>query len=121
MSLDFEQRYQGIAEQMPLFPGGEEAMINYLKKHIRYPKSAIADGIEGLVYTSFVVDENGLISDIRILKSADVRFNEPTMEVLMNMPAWVPGMHNGEKVSVRYNLPVNYQLQKTIGDNKVTE
>lgn len=115
-----EGHIRRVADVMPVFPGGEGALMAYLKKNIRYPKGAVEDGVEGMVFTSFVVDEEGRISDIQVLKSPDERLSKAAIETIGAMPAWQSGEHQGEKVSVRYNLPVFYRL-KDVAEGTVTK
>ncbi len=100
-----------IAEVMPEFPGGERALINYLSSHVNYPVIAQENGIEGKVYVSFVVDEQGNIYDVNILRGVDTSLDNEAMRVVKGMPRWNPGMQGGKPVKVRYNVPIYFELR----------
>jgi protein TonB len=99
-----------IVEVMPMFQGGNTSLAEYLSKQIRYPKSAAKANIQGVVYASFVVNQEGKINDITILRSPDDALSEEAMRVLQKMPNWIPGMQNGKTVNVKYNLPIRFKL-----------
>lgn len=99
------------ANVMPEFVGGEEALFQYLGDHIRYPQMAKEAGISGKVYLTFVVDTNGVISDIEVLKGIGGGCDEEAVRVLRNMPRWNPGKNNGQPVRVHFNLPVSFTLK----------
>lgn len=97
-------------EVMPEFPGGEQALIRFIQKNIRYPQQLLMNGLQGTVYLGFVIDKSGNITDIKILKGvADaVQFSEEAIRVLKKSPVWKPGMQGGHPVSVSYSLPVTF-------------
>ena len=97
-------------EIMPEFPGGVDALMQYLKSIIRYPKDARKKGIEGKVITNFCIDENGKVKDVKILKSVYPSLNEEAMRVISEMPVWKPGIQYGRKVKVYYSLPITFKL-----------
>lgn len=99
------------ASVMPEFVGGEKALFQYLGDHIRYPQIAREAGISGKVYLTFVVDTNGVISNIEVLKGIGGGCDEEAVRVLRNMPPWNPGKNNGQPVRVHFNLPVNFTLK----------
>jgi Ca-activated chloride channel homolog len=99
-------------EQMPSYPGGESVMQKYLIASINYPKSCQDAEISGTVYVQFVVDADGTIKDIKILKSPHKDLSEEAMRVIKAMPKWNPGKSNGKAVKVQYNLPVKFSLNK---------
>ena len=100
-----------VVEQMPSFPGGMKAMMDYLAKNIRYPAKAVKNKIQGRVIVQFIVDEKGNLSDIKVVKSAEPSLNAEAVRVVKSMPRWNPGMQNGKAVKVRYTLPVTFRLQ----------
>lgn len=100
-----------IAEVMPVFPGGEEAMFAYLSRNMRYPAYERENGITGTVYVSFVVNVTGAIDQIEILRSPSEGFNDEVVRVVKKMPMWKPGIQGGQKVAVRYKLPVKFSLK----------
>ena len=98
-------------EQMPSFPGGDAALMQYLSKNIKYPPVAEEMGIQGRVICSFVVERDGSVSDIRIKRSVDPSLDKEAMRVVSAMPKWIPGRQNGQLVRVKYTLPVTFRLQ----------
>lgn len=101
-----------IVEEMPQFPGGgEAALVKYLQNNIKYPAMARENGIEGIVYVTFVVDKEGKVKDAKILRGKGAGLDEEALRVIRAMPDWKPGKQNGRSVAVQYNLPVNFKLQ----------
>ena len=100
-----------VVEQMPQFPGGDAALMQYLSSHIKYPVVAEENGIQGRVVCTFVVERNGSISDVRVVKSVDPSLDKEAVRVIKGMPAWIPGKQNGSAVRVKYTVPVNFRLQ----------
>jgi protein TonB len=100
------------AEEMPEFPGGDLALTNYLRKTVHYPEIALSNYIEGKVYVSFVVDTDGSVTDIRIIRGVDPSLDNEAIRVLGSMPKWKPGRQAGRAVKVNYTLPVNFVLNK---------
>jgi protein TonB len=104
-----------VVEQMPEFGGGEDALLKYLAKNIKYPEIARDANTQGTIYITFVVDENGRITSPQVLRgltgpgSKDCA-NE-AIRVVSSMPAWKPGKQNGKAVRVQYNLPVKFTLR----------
>jgi len=99
----------GTIEVMPQFPGGEAAWQKFLKKHLRYPLQAIDAGIGGKVYVSFIVEKDGHLSDIALVRGVGYGLDEEAQRVLKLAPNWSPGIQNGQKVRVRYMMPFNFQ------------
>ena len=100
-----------VAEVMPEFPGGIEKMYAFLGKHLKYPNLLKAKHIEGTVYVSFVVMADGEIGNIEILKTPDAGFNEEVTRVISKMPNWKPGQQAGQKVPVRFRMPIKFTLR----------
>jgi protein TonB len=100
-----------VVEQMPQFPGGDAALMQYLSSHIKYPVVAEENGIQGRVVCTFVVERNGSISDVRVVKSVDPSLDKEAVRVIKSMPAWIPGKQNGAPVRVKYTVPVTFRLQ----------
>ena len=97
---------------MPQFPGGEAELMKYISNNIKYPPIAAENGIEGRVVVRFVVEKNGKVSDINILRSVDPSLDKEAARVIRSMPTWIPGMQNGRNVAVYYTLPVLFKLQR---------
>ena len=100
------------AEQMPEFPGGMPALMEYLKEKIHYPKECRDAGIEGKAYIVFVVKKNGKIDEIEIARSTgNELLDKEALRVVKKMPKWKPGMHEGKKVNVLFALPITFKLR----------
>jgi protein TonB len=98
-------------EKMPEFTGGQAALLRYLQKHLRYPGSALAAGVGGRVFMSFVVGADGSISEVTILKGLGYGLDEEAQRVVRQMPAWVPGYQSKHAVPVRFTLPITFSIQ----------
>ena len=105
-----ENKVFDVVEQMPSFPGGNAALMNYLGQNIKYPVIAEENGIQGRVIVQFVVGKDGHISDVRVAKSVDPSLDKEAVRVVKGMPRWIPGKQNGQAVTVRYTLPVTFRL-----------
>jgi periplasmic protein TonB len=97
-------------ETMPVFPGGDDALIKFLKENIKYPKLALKLGTEGKVVLNFVIDANGNISSIKIAKGIGGGCDQEAVRVVDRMPKWSPGIQNGKKVPVSFTLPINFSI-----------
>ena len=98
-------------ETMPNFPGGENVLSQYLSRNLTYPPYAAKMRVQGRVICQFVVNEDGSISDINVIHSVSPDLDAEAIRIIKRMPRWTPGTHDGEAVSVRYTLPVNFKLQ----------
>jgi protein TonB len=106
-----ETKVFDVVEVMPSFPGGESALNSYLSKNIKYPVVAEENGVQGRVVLSFVVERNGSITDIKVLRSVDPSLDKEAVRVVKSMPNWIPGKQNGSAVRVKFTLPVTFRLQ----------
>lgn len=106
-----EEEVFTIVEEMPSFPGGEAKLFEYLGKNIKYPQIAKEAGISGIVYVTFVVDSNGNITEVQVLRGIGGGCDEEATRVVKNMPKWQPGKQRGKPVKVRYNLPIRFSLK----------
>jgi protein TonB len=100
-----------IVEDMPEFPGGEGELKKYLGNNIKYPPMAKEAGITGRVFVSFIVLEDGSISDVKILRGIGGGCDEEALRVVKSMPKWKPGKQRGKSVRVQYSLPIHFQLR----------
>ncbi len=99
-------------EEMPGFPnGGEAAMYAYITKNIRYPQMAVDANIVGKVFVNFVVDQNGNIADVKVLRGIGGGCDEEAIRVIKSMPKWTPGKQNGRTVKVSFNVPISFTLR----------
>ncbi len=100
-----------VVEQMPSFPGGNAALMAYLSNNVKYPVVAQENGVQGRVIVSFVVERDGSITDVTVVRSVDPSLDREAQRVVRSMPHWNPGKQNGSAVRVKYNVPVSFRLQ----------
>ena len=100
-----------VVESMPSFPGGMGELMKFLGKNINYPTLAKESGIQGRVFINFVVEPNGSISNVKVLRGIGGGCDEEAVRVVKSMPKWSPGKQRGKPVRVSYNLPVKFTLQ----------
>jgi protein TonB len=100
-----------IVDLMPEFPGGNNALFSYLGRETEYPSLARDSGIEGVVYVTFVVETDGSIDGVKVLRGIGGGCDEEAVRVVSSMPTWAPGEQNGRKVRVQYNLPYRFTLR----------
>lgn len=106
-----EEKVFDVVEQMPSFPGGQAALLEYLSKNIRYPAVAEENGVQGRVIVTFVVERDGSITDVKVIKQVDPSLDKEAARVVKSMPHWIPGKQNGAAVRVKYTVPVTFKLQ----------
>ena len=106
-----ETKVFDVVEQMPQYKGGDQALMDYLNKSIKYPVIAEENGIQGRVVCTFVVERDGSISDVKVVRSVDPSLDKEAVRVLKAMPKWIPGKQNGSAVRVKFTLPVTFKLQ----------
>ena len=99
-----------VVEDMPEFPGGQAALLDYLRKNIKYPRLSQENGVQGRVLVQFVVNKDGSIVDPEVVKSVDPLLDKEALRVISTMPKWKPGSQRGKPVRVRYTVPVNFRL-----------
>ena len=100
-----------MVEQKPEFPGGTAAMYKWLSDNINYPAAASEEGIQGKVTVQFIVEKNGSISHVTVVRGKHPALDAEAKRVVSKMPKWTPGRNNGQPVRVTYNLPVTFKLQ----------
>ena len=98
-------------EQMPIFPGGQEALFNFLNKNIKYPPIAERKGIQGRVLVTFVITKEGIVTNVNIAKSVDPSLNKEALRVIRMLPDWTPGRKDGKVVNVKFTVPVSFNLR----------
>jgi len=106
-----DEKTWDVVEKMPQYPGGEQEMMGYLGRNIRYPVEAQKSGTQGKVIASFVVSSTGKVIHPEILRSVDPYLDKEAIRVISTFPNFVPGEQNGKKVAVRYTLPVVFKLE----------
>lgn len=100
-----------VVEKQPVFPGGTTALMKFLGDNIKYPVIAQENGIQGRVITNFVVERDGSISDVQVVRGQDPSLDREAVRVIKTMPKWTPGQQRGKAVRVRFTLPVVFRLQ----------
>lgn len=98
-----------VLNVLPDFPGGKEKLINYLQKHLKVPKKSKQNDVKGRVYVQFVIEKNGQITNIKILRSLNNECDNEVIKTISKMPKWSPGEKNNEIVRSYYLLPVNFK------------
>ena len=106
-----EQEIFQIVEEMPSFPGGEAKLMEYVAKNIKYPQIARETGIQGRVFVGFVVEPDGSVSNVKVLRGIGGGCDEEAMRVIKSLPKWKPGKQRGKAVRVSYQIPVFFKLQ----------
>jgi TonB family protein len=99
-----------VVENMPEFPGGSDALLDFLAKNIHYPSVAKANGVEGMVAVQYIVETDGSISDAQVVKGIGAGCDDEALRVINSMPKWQPGLQKGQKVRVKYILPIRFKL-----------
>ena len=100
-----------VVEEMPSFPGGQGALMSFLNSNIKYPVVAQENGVQGRVIVGFVVERDGSITDVKVMRSVDPSLDREAQRVVKAMPRWKPGKQNGSAVRVKYTVPVVFRLQ----------
>lgn len=110
-NISTSAKIEDFVDIMPEFPGGDQALMDYLGKKTEYPAELQAEGISGKVMLKFVVNEDGSISNITVIQPDNPRFNQAAIKVVKNMPKWIPGSQGGERVKVYFELPFSFTSQ----------
>lgn len=100
-----------IVETMPEFPGGQQALFKFLNENVKYPVIAQENNIQGRVIVQFVVERDGSVTDVQVVRSVDPSLDKEAKRVISSMPKWNPGKQRGKAVRVKYTVPVNFKLQ----------
>ncbi|WP_170299313.1 energy transducer TonB [Larkinella terrae] len=101
-----------VTEIPPQFPGGMNQLGDYLRKNLRYPETARKAGREGRVFVSFIVTEQGKIEDAQVTKSLDPELDAEALRLIESMPTWTPAKQANRPVACKYNLPVNFRINR---------
>lgn len=105
-----EQEIYQVVEIMPSFPGGNELLLDYISKALKYPQEALEKGIQGRVFVGFIVEPDGSISNVKVQRGIGSGCDEEAVRVIKSMPKWEPGKQRGHTVRVSHQLPVNFKL-----------
>ncbi len=111
---NYRQDENGVydsVEEMPTYPGGMSALLTFVNKNFKYPKEVEELGIQSRIMCTLVINEDGSISDVKVIKPVHPLFDAESIRVMESMPKWNPGKHNGKPVKVKYKLPISINLQ----------
>lgn len=100
-----------VVDQMPQFPGGDVALMQFLSSHIKYPVEAEENGIQGCVVCTLVIETNGSITDVKVVNRVDPFLDKEAIRVIQRMPNWIPGKKNGKPVRVKYTTRITFKLE----------
>jgi len=100
-----------VCEQMPIFEGGDAALLKYLRENLKYPDKTKDRGMQGRMVVGFIVEKDGTLTNVKVLRAVDIALDAEVLRVVKGMPKWIPGRHNGQRVRVRYLLPIHICLQ----------
>ncbi|GEM_PF-465878 len=103
-----------VAVQSPRYPGGVKALSEFLEENIKYSPDAIEKKIEGTVILSFIVDQTGNVSNIKIIKGLDPDLDQASIDAVKKMPVWIPGQINGKPSKQEFSLPVKFTLPRKL-------
>lgn len=106
-----EEKIFAVVEAMPEYPGGDLERMKFLNKNINYPTMARESGIQGMVYVTFVVERDGSVTDVRVMRGIGGGCDEEAVRVVKAMPKWIPGKQRNRPVRVQFNLPIRFTLQ----------
>ena len=105
------QQVFDVVEKMPEYPGGQAALFEYLSTNVKYPADAEKQKIQGRVLVTFVVNTDGSITDIEVVRKAFPSLDAEAVRVISGMPKWIPGEQKGQKVRVKYTVPLSFNLR----------
>ena len=100
-----------VCEQMPIFEGGDAALLKYLRENLKYPDNTKDRGVQGRLVIGFIVEKDGSLTDVKVLRPVDIDLDAEVLRLVKGMPKWIPGRHNGQRVRVKYLLPIHICLQ----------
>ena len=100
-----------VCEQMPIFEGGDAALLKYLRENLKYPDKTKDRGVQGRMVVGFIVEKDGSLTNVKVLRAVDIAIDAEVLRVVKGMPKWIPGRQNGKRVRVRYLLPIHICLQ----------
>lgn len=105
------QKVFDVVEQMPEYPGGQAALFEFISKNVKYPEDAVKKKVEGKVFVTFVVDTDGKITDVSLLRKVFPSLDAEAIRVISAMPNWIPGKQKGQVVRVKYTVPLIFRLK----------
>ncbi len=99
-----------VVEEMPKYPGGVDAQVKFLTNNVKFPELARKEGVTGKVYVTFVIEKDGSVSNVRVIRGIGSGCDEEAIRVVKAMPKWIPGKQKGKTVRVQFNLPIVFNL-----------
>ena len=111
--VEFPQDYlvfPGTTQISPQFPGGQQALFDFLRENTQYPAEAVENGEQGRVVVRFTIDKTGKVTDIEIIRSISLALDKETIRIIELMPDWIPGEQRGEKVPVKMTIPITFAI-----------
>ena len=108
---EFPGKTYDAVEVMPEFPGGTEALLSFIKDNLKYPQKAIDEQTEGRVIVQFVIDKTGKVSSPEVIRGVTSELDQAALDIVSALPDWKPGEQDGQKVNVKYTLPVVFKLK----------
>ena len=106
-----DDKVYDVCEQMPTYEGGDAALLKYLGENWKLPDEYKERGIQGRMVVGFIVEKDGSLTNVKVLRVVDIALDAEVLRVVKGMPKWIPGRHNGQRVRVRYLLPIHICLQ----------
>ena len=106
-----DDKVYDVCEQMPTHEGGDAALLKYLGENWKLPDEYKERGIQGRMVVGFIVEKDGSLTNVKVLRAVDIALDAEVLRVVKGMPKWIPGRHNGQRVRVRYLLPIHICLQ----------
>ena len=100
-----------VCEHMPTYEGGDAALLKYLGENLKLPDEYKERGMQGRMVVGFIVEKDGSLTNVKVLRAVDIAIDAEVLRVVKGMPKWIPGRHNGQRVRVRYLLPIHICLQ----------
>ena len=110
-TVDADNEVLDVCEVMPQFPGGPNSLSKYLSQNLKYPAAAEENGVQGRVFTTFIVECDGSLSNVKITRSVDPSLDKEAIRLIEAMPRWTPGKQKGKEVRVKYTVPVSFILK----------
>ena len=106
-----DDKVYDVCEQMPTYEGGDAALLKYLRENLKYPDNTKDRGVQGRLVIGFIVEKDGSLTDVKVLRPVDIDLDAEVLRLVKGMPKWIPGRHNGQRVRVKYLLPIHICLQ----------
>lgn len=109
--VEVEEMPFAIVEEQPVFPGGESALLAFIRTNTRYPQEALEAGVSGKVYIGFIIDKDGKVTNVKLLRGVSPTLDNEAIRVVKSLPDWLPGRQSGKPVRVSFQVPVSFILQ----------